>query len=238
MGSGYALAVDLAGRLGLEVEHGVPHATHLDYAGVGVAAEAGCAQKAHHDGQGRRDRVATDVQKAVGGIGVGAHLEARAIGGTHLEGEDDAARLDGVRAVKAHRAGEALARARKDSDGRADEQLGSLLVRLVRALVRGVQRDGGVQPEGQRLHEVPAVDAPDLDALLATAHELAKGLLGVVSRHVESAGVIVAGAHGDDAQAGPGPGVDGHEAFGNLVNNAVSAKGDDVRGLRVSRAFI
>ena len=61
----------------------------------------------------------------------------------------------------------------------------------------------------------------------AAAHELGQRGLDIVSCHAQRAGVVVAGAEGDDPQLGAGLTRKGHEAADHLVDHAVPAEGKD-----------
>lgn len=71
----------------------------------------------------------------------------------------------------------------------------------------------------------------------AAAHELGQRGLDIVSCHAQRAGVVVAGAEGDDPQLGAGLTRKGHEAADHLVDHTVSAEGKMVSNPRAPLAM-
>ena len=195
-----------------------------------MAAEPGKSQQRHEAGERGQLDVVADVEEAVGGVRIGADLEAAAVGGAHLHRKDDGGEVLRLLPVKGGTDREALAGVGEDAQGRRGKERLALLGGPCGPAVRGVQRDGGIQAKREGLHEGRAVDAAHLHVVCAAAHELGQRGLDIVSCHAQRAGVVVAGAEGDDPQLGAGLARKGHEAADHLVDHHDDPSGKRGRG--------
>ena len=103
-----------------------------------------------------------------------------------------------------------------------------------RALARfhGPQRDGGIQAEGERLHEpgarrfdIAAHESQVERALGTAAHKLAQGVGRLVARrYAQRSCEVVARTQGQDSQTGPSRIVHTHEPIDRLMDDAVTAQ--------------
>ena len=102
-----------------------------------------------------------------------------------------------------------------------------------------VERDRGVDAKREGLVKVGPVDEAEVDAADDAAEDLPERLGRRVGGHAERAGIVVARAERDDAEARAAAHVDLHEAVHDLVNDAVTAQGKHavvaVRGTRELR---
>ena len=185
------LAVDLTGRLLGKVDRRMAEAPQENDLRQRVPAPAGQAKEREKVGDGGAPHVVAHVEQPISGVGVGTDLEAPSVGRAHLDGEDERREVDRILAVKARGAREALMRLGDHLEARGDEERLALLRRVGGAARGRVDGNRGVKPKGERLHEVDAVDASDLELARLSADELRKGPLDVVFRHPERAGIVV-----------------------------------------------
>lgn len=206
------LAVRLARRLALqELYVKVPDPPCGDGARPHVPARA-CKGKQREDmGQGGHAHVVAKVEAAIVRVGVRADPEAATVRGAVLHGKHDRVQADVLLAVHGDARGIAgrLAPDRgEDLDARRREQPGALLARLRCAAVGRVERDGGIEPKRERLHEVGGLagvtcDVAEVKLAPAPAQDLPKGGAGVVRGSTDGAREVVSRADGDDGERRP-----------------------------------
>ena len=190
------------------------------------------AQKKRQRPHGRKlRRGPADVEQPVVEARLGRDAEVAAVGGPHLHGYQVGIvpfRMRGasrLRSQDIHLEGKHLQVVEQLVDGAFQIEHGAGAAGLL-AAIHGVERDGGVQTEGERLGEVAAVDAPHVGPHRLKAQNFGDRRGDGVG-HAQRLGVIVAGAHGDDGQDRAILGGAGHKAVHHLVHQAVAAERDD-----------
>ena len=91
-----------------------------------------------------------------------------------------------------------------------------------------IEGDGGIQAEGERLHEISVVDLADIGWTRAEFQYLVDGP-GQARSHAECCGVVVARARGDNGERRAVGSPAFHQTAGHLVDQAVAAEGDHSR---------